>query len=234
MNEPDWQPSPNYEQREGGQKPSMILIHYTGTATAAEAAKFYLGQTSDPYVGRISTHYMIDRDGRIAHFVAENMRAWHAGKAFWRGNTDINSASIGIELVNGGHANGYEDFPEEQIVALIELCKDILERHEIAPDMVLGHSDVAPGRKEDPGEKFPWRRLADEGIGLWPGDDGEPVVDAHGALVEYGYDPSVFSHVLLTAFQQHYAQEAFGLGAREADELVRRRLGGLLAKRLAL
>ena len=123
-------------------------------ATAALAVE----RLCDP-TAQVSAHYLIDEDGTVVRMVAEEMRAWHAGKSFWRGVRDLNSTSIGIELANPGHDHGYRAFPEAQIVALMELAREIVERHGIAPDNIVGHSDIAPGRKIDPGELFPWRRL---------------------------------------------------------------------------
>ena len=150
-------PSPNFGERKEGARPSMILIHYTGMETA-EAA---FSRLCDP-ASEVSAHYMIERNGQITQMVDEDKRAWHAGVSLWQGETDINSCSIGIELENKGHEFGYEDFPPAQIKALIALCHDIMTRHEIK--WILGHEDVAPGRKQDPGEKFPWSVLAQHGL----------------------------------------------------------------------
>lgn len=156
-----WQ-SPNFEERKGMVSPSIILLHYTGMPTAQAA----LERLCDPE-SKVSAHYLIDEDGSIYAMVDEEKRAWHAGKSVWQGKTDINSHSIGIELVNPGHEFGYRSFPEEQIDALIELCRDISARHQI--EWVLGHEHVAPDRKQDPGELFPWDRLEKEGLGKLPG-----------------------------------------------------------------
>lgn len=150
--------SPNFEARAGGVSPSMIIVHYTGMQSA-EAA---LSRLCDP-LAKVSAHYCIDEGGTIYALVDEGMRAWHAGKSYWDGVEDINSHSIGIELVNPGHEFGYRPFPAVQIEAFIALCHDIKSRHEI--EWILGHSDVAPERKQDPGELFPWNRVADENIG---------------------------------------------------------------------
>ena len=147
-------PSPNHDDR-GGAAIDMLVLHYTGMKTA-EAA---LERLCDP-AAKVSAHYTIDEDGTVYAHVPEARRAWHAGVSFWAGATDINSRSIGIELVNPGHEFGYRDFPDAQIAALITLCHGILLRHPIPSARVLGHSDVAPARKEDPGELFPWERLA--------------------------------------------------------------------------
>lgn len=146
--------SPNFTARRGGHEiPSMIIIHYTGMKTGQEA----LERLCDPEA-QVSAHYVIEENGDIYQLVDDDKRAWHAGASEWQGETDINSASIGIELVNPGHEWGYRDFPDVQIEALIELSKDLVERYGIPVERILGHSDVAPGRKQDPGELFPWDR----------------------------------------------------------------------------
>lgn len=133
----------------------MVVLHYTGMQTAAEA----LERLCDP-AAEVSAHYMIDEDGTVTGLVDEENRAWHAGRSCWRGITDINSASVGIELVNPGHEFGYRPFPKPQIEALLPLLADIVKRHDIPRANVVGHSDIAPARKEDPGELFPWDLLA--------------------------------------------------------------------------
>lgn len=156
-------PSPNFNARREGAPVDMLLLHYTGMPTAEGA----LARLCDPEA-KVSAHYTIDEDGTVYRHVAEEKRAWHAGASYWAGERDINARSIGIELVNPGHEFGYRDFPEAQIAALIELARGIVARHPIPPKRVLGHSDVAPRRKTDPGERFPWARLAAAGIGVWP------------------------------------------------------------------
>lgn len=156
--------SPNHDDRPPGATIDILVLHYTGMKTAEEA----LARLCDP-VARVSAHYTIDRDGRIYAHVAEERRAFHAGVSYWAGETNVNARSIGIELVNPGHEFGYIPFAEPQIAALIELAHGILSRHPIPAQRVIGHSDVAPARKTDPGELFPWQRLAENGIGLWPG-----------------------------------------------------------------
>jgi N-acetylmuramoyl-L-alanine amidase len=158
-------PSPSCGRRPAKGAIDMLILHYTGMESAADA----LMRMCDP-AARVSAHYMIDENGEIYRLVEEAMRAWHAGESWWRGATNINDRSIGIELVNPGHAFGYRRFPEPQMAALIDLCRDILSRHGIPPVNVLGHSDVAPARKLDPGELFDWRRLAGSRIGLWPSE----------------------------------------------------------------
>jgi N-acetylmuramoyl-L-alanine amidase len=151
--------SPNFNERRDGVKPSLIILHYTGMQTA-EAA---LARLCDP-VAEVSAHYMIYEDGEVVQMVDEAMRAWHAGVSVWGDITDVNSHSIGIELVNPGHEFGYRPFPNVQIRALKDLCREIMLRWEIKPEGVLGHSDVAPERKQDPGELFPWDELEREGL----------------------------------------------------------------------
>lgn len=167
----------------------------------------------DP-VRKVSAHYFIYENGETLDLVSEKHRAWHAGKACWRGHRDINARSIGIELVNPGHEWGYRDFPAAQMDALIELVKGILKRNPISARNVLAHSDVAPGRKQDPGDRFDWGRLASEGIGLWVGREGvefcplEADLGNENAfrfdLKRFGYDPDVPLNVVTTAFQRHY------------------------------
>jgi len=152
-------PSPNWNTRKA--PVSMVVLHYTGMKTAEEA----LARLTDP-ASEVSAHYLIDEDGTITSMVAEDKRAWHAGRAYWRGISDVNSASIGIELVNPGHEFGYRPFPESQMGALIRLLADIVWRHDIEISNVVGHSDVAPARKMDPGELFDWPRLARFGLAL--------------------------------------------------------------------
>jgi N-acetylmuramoyl-L-alanine amidase len=158
------QPSPNFDQRRAPHIDHLVL-HYTGMASG-EAALARL--TDGAAESRVSAHYLVEEDGRIFQLVEEAERAWHAGVAYWRGQDDLNSRSIGIEIVNPGHEYGYRAFPGPQIAAVIALCQDILARHPMPPVNILGHSDIAPWRKEDPGELFPWGQLAEAGIGLYP------------------------------------------------------------------
>ena len=197
-------PSPNFEPRRTGLSIDMLILHYTGMPGAAPA----LVRLCDP-AAKVGAHYLIDEDGTIYRLVAEGMRAWHAGVASWRGETDVNGRSIGIELVNPGHEFGYRPFPEAQMVALEELAGEILSRHPIPPRHVLGHSDVAPGRKTDPGELFDWPRLARAGIGLWPGDAGETgdPGDGEQLLVRFGYglgETAEMRTAAIEAFQRHF------------------------------
>jgi len=157
------QPSPNHDARPEGQAIDLIVLHYTGMRDAAAA----LDRLRDP-AAKVSAHYFIDEDGRVVRLVPEHRRAWHAGLASWQGAGDVNGRSLGIELVNPGHDFGYRPFPEPQMAALIELCHVLRARHGIARSGIVGHSDVAPLRKQDPGELFEWRRLGAEGLGIWP------------------------------------------------------------------
>ena len=163
-----WEPSPNFDER--ALPVSMIVLHYTGMPDAQGA----LDRLTSPEA-RVSAHYLVDEDGTIYRLVDESKRAWHAGKSRWRGITDVNSASVGIEIVNPGHEFGYRPFPDEQVASLIPLVADIKDRHGIGRGNVVGHSDIAPSRKEDPGELFPWDALAKRRLAL-------PVRDRSGAV----------------------------------------------------
>jgi N-acetylmuramoyl-L-alanine amidase len=189
-------PSPNHNDR-GGAAIDMLVLHYTGMTSGLAA----LERLCDP-AAKVSAHYTVDEDGTVYAHVPEDRRAWHAGVSHWAGIDNINSCSIGIEIVNPGHEYGYRAFSDTQIATLIKLCGGILQRHPIPPSRVLGHSDVAPARKEDPGELFPWQQLAKAGIGLWPdavqGDLGAE------ALTRYGYDPDAPPGKVITAFQRHF------------------------------
>jgi N-acetylmuramoyl-L-alanine amidase len=213
-------PSPNHDERTDGRQPDIILLHYTGMQTGEAALERLCSPES-----KVSAHYVVFEDGRIVQCVPEARRAWHAGKSSWAGEADINSRSIGIEIVNPGHEFGYRNFPLRQVAAVISLCKSILTRRgPISADRVLAHSDVAPARKQDPGEKFPWHLLSDSGIGHWvrpapldlkgqtiePGDRGEPVRRLQRALKTYGYgieETGVYeeaSRTVVAAFQRHF------------------------------
>lgn len=193
-------PSPNHDDR--ALPVTMLVLHYTGMETG-EAA---IARLADP-AAKVSAHYVVEEDGAVIAMVDESRRAWHAGVSYWRSITDVNSASIGIEIVNGGHDFGLPDFPARQIEAVIALCRSILTRHAIAPVNVVGHSDIAPGRKTDPGEKFPWSALADAGIGLWPGKRVPETPDEAAAsdlLAGIGYNPALPFNVRLDAFQRRF------------------------------
>jgi len=208
-------PSPNFDARAA--PPDMIVLHYTGMPTG-EAA---LRRLCDPEA-KVSAHYLVEEDGRIFTLVPEERRAWHAGVSFWRGATDINGASIGIEIANPGHEFGYRPFPCAQIEAVSALLGDIRSRWTIPDARILGHSDVAPDRKEDPGELFPWKALAEAGHGLWAepppapgaplaeGDEGPGVFTLQAGLTRLGYDSAPFgafdaaTSAIVRAFQRHW------------------------------
>ena len=210
-------PSPNADSRHDHPVDTLVL-HYTDMLSA-EAA---ITRLCDPE-SKVSAHYVIDEEGEITQLVDESLRAWHAGESSWRGHSGINSRSIGIELANPGHSNGYTPFPELQMQALIELCHGILARHAIPPRNVVGHSDVAFLRKMDPGELFDWPRLARAAIGVFPigarpmlgsaltpGDNGKTVIRLQTALANWGYglkldgDYGPKTEACVTAFQRHY------------------------------
>jgi N-acetylmuramoyl-L-alanine amidase len=214
--------SPNQDDRQGVAV-DMLILHYTGMISGRAA----LERLCDP-AARVSAHYTIDEDGTSYAHVPEARRAWHAGVSYWAGAIDINARSIGIELINPGHDNGYRPFPEAQIAALIALCHGLLLRHPISSARVLGHSDVAPARKEDPGELFPWARLARAGIGLWPDEcfgDLEARLSAD-ALPRFGYDPGVPQDKMIVAFQRHFRP-------RKLDGLWDKECAGILSGLLA-
>ncbi|UTD25999.1 N-acetylmuramoyl-L-alanine amidase [Bradyrhizobium sp. WD16] len=214
-------PSANYGDRRNNRAPDMVVLHYTGMEDADGAlARLCKAGTE------VSAHYVVLEDGRIVQLVAEARRAWHAGSSFWAGETDINSCSIGVEIVNGGHDWGYPDFPSRQIAAVIALCRGIMLRRGIVRQRVLAHSDIAPDRKKDPGEKFPWRLLASSGVGHWVrparitdgdrldlGANGEAVLSLQEQLHSYGYGvprtgqyDSATAEVV-AAFQRHFRPE---------------------------
>jgi N-acetylmuramoyl-L-alanine amidase len=214
-------PSPNFGARAEGKPIDMLVLHYTGMASAERALKWLCDPESS-----VSAHFLVFEDGRVAQLVDERDRAWHAGKSFWAGESDVNSRSIGIEIANPGHEFGYRDFPEAQIAALIALCRGILSRHPMPPERVLAHSDVAPMRKEDPGERFPWGRLHEAGIGHWVtpapivdgsvlkvGDRGPAVAQFKRRFREYGYglgadsEFDVETEAVVRAFQRHFRPE---------------------------
>ncbi len=208
--------SPHHEPRRAGTVPSILLVHYTETPSAQEAVAVFSGKKANENGQKVSVHYMIDEDGTVMQFVDERDRAWHAGMSYWDGQTDINSNSIGIELQNPGERFGARDFPDAQIDALVSLSHDIFSRHPaITPARVLGHSDVAVGRKADPGPRFPWERLAAQGVGLWPAPTPADEEAARAylasdtalkqALVDYGYDPKQDVKALAQAFSAHFA-----------------------------
>ncbi len=194
-----------------------MVLHYTGMQTAAAA----IARLCDP-VAKVSSHYVVDEDGSVVLLVPEEKRAYHAGVSFWRGRRALNDCSVGIEIVNPGHAWGYRPFPAAQMEAVRDLCRGILARHAIPARNVVGHSDVAPTRKQDPGELFDWRWLAASGIGVWPEADGAPVADAGGALRAIGYEFG--DEADLRAFQRHWRPEQV---TGVADEPTRARVGAV-------
>ncbi|MFD2237376.1 peptidoglycan recognition protein family protein [Aureimonas populi] len=214
-------PSPNHDERRDGQVPAILLLHYTGMKTG-EAA---LERLCDPQAA-VSSHYLVEEDGRVFQLVPEARRAWHAGEGAWHGARDVNSRSIGIEIVNPGHEHGYRPFPARQIEAVIELCKDCVARWAILPQNVLAHSDTAPDRKQDPGELFPWDQLSAAGVGLGlapvpiaggrflsPGERGQPVEAWQGLLAAFGYSVPIDglygeeTRLATLAFQRHHRRE---------------------------
>lgn len=221
--------SPNYNDRKG-REPYLIILHYTGMETCEEALTRLTDQKSE-----VSSHYTIDEGGTIYSHVEEGMRAWHAGQSYWRGEEDINSVSIGIEIVNPGHEHGYRTFPQAQIEAVKNLCLEIMARHDI--EAVLAHSDIAPDRKEDPGELFPWKVLAQNGVGVWPSVSEEDMVKGLGidparALNDLGYSAEN-SQKMIIAFQRHFVPEVFEQGTQgQACHLTKGRLYALLARDL--
>ncbi|HEV7265360.1 MAG TPA: N-acetylmuramoyl-L-alanine amidase [Falsiroseomonas sp.] len=192
-------PSPNHDERPAGAPVDMLILHYTGMRSGAEA----IARLRDP-AARVSSHYVVEEDGAVFRLVAEERRAWHAGVSSWRGHTLLNGRSIGIEIVNPGHEHGYRPFPALQMAAVADLCLEILARHPIPARNVVGHSDVSPDRKEDPGELFDWQGLAANGVGVWPAADmavaGDPLV----LLDAIGYRTDLALPVLLRAFQRHW------------------------------
>ena len=197
-------PSPNHDERPVGAVIDMLVLHYTGMKTGEEA----LARLTDP-AAKVSAHYTIDRDGRIYRHVPEERRAWHAGVSYWAGERNVNARSIGIEIVNPGHEFGYVPFTDPQIASLIDLSRGIFARHPIPPSRVVAHSDVAPARKEDPGELFPWKSLAEYGIGLWPVGGFHALTEPfEKALARFGYgvapEVEVSMEKVVTAFQRHY------------------------------
>jgi N-acetylmuramoyl-L-alanine amidase len=211
-------PSPNFGLRKDGKTICAIILHYTGMETGIAAQDWLCNPQS-----QVSSHYLIHENGQIIQMVAESSRAWHAGKSYWFGETDINSLSIGIEIVNKGHVLGYKKFPKSQISSVIKLCQDIIIRYDIPPAMVLAHSDIAPERKVDPGELFPWRTLYQHGVGVYvapipitsglllqKGDENAAVRELQTLLQHFGFDSittGVFddsTYKNVTAFQRHH------------------------------
>ncbi len=224
--------SPNRDERPSGTPIDTLILHYTGMPTAKAA----IDRLRDPEAG-VSSHYVVDEDGGTVRLVPEACRAYHAGVSHWRGFTELNARSIGIEIVNPGHEWGYRDFPVLQLAAVCDLCLSILARHPIPARNVVGHSDVAPDRKQDPGERFDWEQLALNGVGLWPSGvpdlgttnpvrDATSLRDVRRALSDIGYrvvpegalDPQLAS--VLRAFQRHWRPEAV-TGQADSGTLAR-------------
>ena len=234
-------PSPNYGERRDYARPDCLILHYTGMPTAESA----IALLRDP-ASQVSCHYVVEESGRVVQLVPEAKRAWHAGVSRWRGVSDMNSASIGIEICNPGHDAGLPEFPQPQIEAVIELCKDIGERYALRPERILAHSDIAPARKRDPGERFPWEKLASAGVGVWVdppppssvalyarGQEGPNVRGLQALLSLYGYDVETSgvydsrTEVVVAAFQRHFRSARVD-GFVDASTLTT--LRGLLAK----
>lgn len=237
--------SANFGPRRAGRRPDAIVLHYTGMESAGAAEAWLCDPASE-----VSAHYLVHEDGRIVQMVREADRAWHAGAGSWQGETDMNSRSVGIEIVNPGHAFGYPDFTEAQVAAVAALCRGIARRHAVPPERVLAHSDIAPGRKIDPGEKFPWARLAALGIGHFV----EPVPPAKGArkprrplagkveelqsmLALYGYGIDITgvyderTRIVVEAFQRHFRPARVdGIADRSTFETLRLLLRPLVPK----
>ncbi len=228
-------PSPNFNERVGVSGPDILIMHYTGMQSCAAAVTRLTDAAS-----RVSSHYTVDEDGTIYRHVAEALRAWHAGVSHWRGETDINSRSVGIEIVNPGHEFGYRAFPAAQIDAVMQLSQGIVARHKIPARNVIGHSDIAPGRKTDPGELFPWKQFADAGLGVWVDakagreaslarpDVGARVGELQAALVRYGYGLEITSvydeptELVVSAFQRHFRPSLFdGVADAETQSILR-------------
>ena len=232
-----WHPSPNFDERDTDTPVDMLVLHYTGMKTGAEAIE----RLCDPDA-KVSAHYVVEEDGRIFALVKEEMRAWHAGVSSWRGSQNINARSIGIEIVNPGHEFGCRAFPKVQMDAVTALAAHIVARHPIPARNVVGHSDVAPHRKEDPGELFDWQELARCGVGLWvrgkssshhkiaplaSNDKGSAVSDLQGALKEFGYDLPQDGHYgaelagVICAFQRHWRpSKVDGVADEQTQEII--------------
>jgi N-acetylmuramoyl-L-alanine amidase len=194
-------PSPHFDNRAMGSEIQFLILHYTGVQSSRKVMDIFTGKDNETNPsGRVSAHYMIDEDGSVYQFVEDTKRAWHAGLSYWKGITDMNSHSIGIELHNPGHDYVYHLFAEPQITSLIKLCKILIRRYHIPAEHVLGHSDIAPGRKKDPGELFPWDKLAKNGIGQWPG----PRITCKQDLIDFGYNPECEEDVVMQAYYRHY------------------------------
>lgn len=215
-------PSTNYNERSSGQAPHLIIVHYTDMTSATAA----LERLCDP-TSHVSAHYLIEKTGRLHQMVDDLFRAWHAGKSYWQGKTDLNSLSIGIELDNPGHSHTYEPFPSPQIDRLIQLLSHLCLLHHIPPYAILGHSDIAPDRKQDPGELFPWQTLQEHGFGLIPSRAPlrpmpSTLEQAHSILESIGYGQGDLEKTLM-AFQRHFIpHELTGTLTLKTAELLSR------------
>lgn len=235
-------PSPNHGERKDGRRPNLLVLHYTGMPDEGEALQWLCNPVS-----QVSAHYFVFSDGRVLQLVPEGRRAWHAGVSYWDGEADINSGSIGIEIANPGHPGGLPPFPDQQIEGVAALAQDIVTRWRIPATGVLAHSDVAPGRKLDPGEAFPWRRLHAAGVGHWVppasiqdgrffarGDQGMPIEALQAMLGMYGYGlkiTGVFdenTEKVVAAFQRHFRPERVD-GVADASTITT--LRDLIARR---
>jgi N-acetylmuramoyl-L-alanine amidase len=214
-------PSPNFDERPANMPVDILLMHYTGMETGAAA----IARLTDA-AAHVSSHYTVDEDGTIYAHVPEDKRAWHAGVSYWAGARDINARSIGIEIVNPGHEFGYRSFPDRQMEAVIALSLDIFSRHAVPPERVLGHSDVAPARKMDPGELFPWPKLALAGVGLWPENcQGCLDIPFTDGLKAFGYglapEMDVRDETVIEAFQRHWRPSRIdGLADPECEAIL--------------
>lgn len=215
-------PSPNFDGRKHGAKPSLVILHYTGMQNGALA----LSRLCDAKA-KVSAHYLVEEDGRVFSLVGERHRAWHAGISYWRGERDINSHSIGVEIVNPGHEFGYRPFPPVQMEAVRALCVDIKQRHALPANAFWGHSDIAPMRKMDPGAYFDWPMLARSGIGVWPDRLGNDMPrlslqEAQCMLARIGYDcpqsnaEDAPTRAVIMAFQRHFNPQSIS-GTMDAE-----------------
>jgi N-acetylmuramoyl-L-alanine amidase len=235
-------PSPNHGERKDGRRPNLLVLHYTGMPDEGEALQWLCNPMS-----QVSAHYFVFGEGRVLQLVPEARRAWHAGVSYWDGEADINSCSIGIEIANPGHPGGLPPFPDQQIEGVAALARDIVTRWRIPATRVLAHSDVAPGRKLDPGEAFPWQRLHAAGVGHWVppasiqdgrffarGDQGMPIEALQAMLGMYGYGlkiTGVFdesTEKVVAAFQRHFRPERVD-GVADASTITT--LRDLISKR---
>jgi N-acetylmuramoyl-L-alanine amidase len=235
-------PSPNHGERRGFRRPEYVVLHYTGMPTAEAAIALLREPASE-----VSSHYVIDERGKVFQLAPESRRAWHAGVSYWRGVADMNSASIGIEICNAGHDGGLPEFPDRQIEAVIALCLDLSARYAIRPERFLAHSDIAPSRKRDPGERFPWAQLGQAKVGHWVepeppseipiyarGQEGPNVRGLQSLLSLYGYDADASgvydakTQIVVAAFQRHFRQSKVdGLADASTIGVLRALLSGL-------